>query len=215
MLARPEPAPLRVNVGCGATPTPGWANLDNSPSVRLGALPWLWPFLPANQRSFARAARDGGIRHGVATDLPFASSSVDVLYSSHMMEHLDRAEVTRFLAEALRVLRPGGTIRLVLPDIRRLVDQYQDHGDADLFISKSCMGQDRPTTLLGRLKLAIQGPRHHLWMYDGPSLSRRLSEAGFARPVVLPIGKTTIPDPGPLDLHEREAISVYVEAVRP
>ena len=59
------------------------------------------------------------------------------------------------------------------------------------------------------------GPRHHLWMYDGESLARLLREAGFADVAVEPPGVTRIVDPGGLDLKEREAESVYVEAARP
>jgi hypothetical protein len=52
-------------------------------------------------------------------------------------------------------------------------------------------------------------------MYDGASLARLLSEAGFADAAVMPPGKTRIEDPGELDLEERAAESVYVEAVQP
>jgi predicted SAM-dependent methyltransferase len=40
-----------------------------------------------------------------------------------MIEHLDRREARSFLAEARRVLRPGGVLRLAAPDLSRLVDQ--------------------------------------------------------------------------------------------
>ncbi len=52
-------------------------------------------------------------------------------------------------------------------------------------------------------------------MYDGESLARLLREAGFADVAVEPPGVTRIVDPGGLDLKEREAESVYVEAARP
>jgi hypothetical protein len=52
-------------------------------------------------------------------------------------------------------------------------------------------------------------------MYDGGSLSRLIRETGFADVAVLPAGATRIVEPGQLDLRERAAESVYVEAVRP
>jgi hypothetical protein len=52
-------------------------------------------------------------------------------------------------------------------------------------------------------------------MYDGESLTRLLRETGFADAAVVPAGSTSIADPGLLDLAERAAESVYVEAVRP
>lgn len=205
----------RVNVGCGATPTPGWINIDNSISVRLAALPWLWPLLPENQRIFAKAARDAKIRAGVATRLQLPDASADVVYSSHMMEHLDGPEAEAFLAEARRVLAPGGVIRLVLPNIRAMAEAYVEHGDADRFVAQTRMGTTRARGVRDWLKHVVYGPRHHLWMYDGPSACRLLAKAGFAAVRELRIGETSIPDPGPLDLHERDAISIYVEGVKP
>jgi hypothetical protein len=52
-------------------------------------------------------------------------------------------------------------------------------------------------------------------MYDGESLTRLMRETGFADVAVLPPGSSQITEPGQLDLRERAAESVYVEAVRP
>lgn len=206
---------IRVNVGCGQTPTPGWVNIDNSPSVRLATLPFLWPLLPPNQRSFARTAGEQGVRYGVATKLPLPNESAEVIYSSHMMEHLDRAEARAFLKEAYRVLGSGGRIRLALPDIRRMALAYLEHGDADAFIHATHMGTDRARSAFDWIRHIAFGPRHHLWMYDAESLKQQVLLAGFQDPVELPPGKSNIPGPGPLDLRERDSESVYVEAVKP
>lgn len=48
--------------------------------------------------------------------LPFASNVFDVVYSSHFIEHVPRSKIRGFLLECRRVLKPGGYIRLVLPD---------------------------------------------------------------------------------------------------
>jgi hypothetical protein len=56
-----------------------------------------------------------------------------------MLEHLDRHEARLFLAEAMRVLRPGGVLRLAVPDIRQLVQNYMTTGDADEFVASTLM----------------------------------------------------------------------------
>lgn len=206
---------IKMNVGCGATPTPGWVNVDNSLTVRLAGLPWPMMLLPPNQRSFVRAVRKNGVRYGLATKLPAADGSADLVYSSHMFEHLDRREARIFLSEVMRILQPGGRLRLAVPDLRRHAERYMREGDADTFVSDTLMGTDRPTTFGGWLHHVVIGARHHLWMYDGASLARLLEAAGFLNAVVLEAGQTTIADTGPLDLHERHEDSVYVEAVRP
>jgi hypothetical protein len=132
-----------------------------------------------------------------------------------MIEHLDRAEACAFLAEVMRVLQPGGVIRLAAPDLSLLVRAYLGDRDADCFVSGIHMGLDRPRGLRAWARWTLVGPRHHLWMYDGESLAKMLSEAGFEHAAVVPPGSTLIPEPGQLDLQERAAESVYVEALKP
>ena len=76
--------------------------------------------------------------------MPFGPSTVDVIYSSHMLEHLTRSEARRFLLESKRVLRPGGRIRIVVPDLRGFAEAYIARGDADAF-SPTCAWHRRLT----------------------------------------------------------------------
>ena len=92
--------PSLVNIGCGTTWHPAWTNLDVrplSPQVRL------WD-----------------VSHG----LPFGSEQVDACYASHILEHLTREQARAMLVESFRVLRPGGIIRLAVPDLEAIVREY-------------------------------------------------------------------------------------------
>ncbi len=51
-------------------------------------------------------------------------------------------------------------------------------------------------------------------MYDGRSLSKLRTELGFKRVTILPPERTMIPDPGALNLREREDESIYVGEVK-
>lgn len=213
--------PVRLNVGCGPTPTPGWVNYDNSWSVRLAKRPALVRLLSrgglisAAQRHLCDVARKEGIRFGTAEAIAHGDGTVDAVYSSHMLEHLDRAAGGQFLAEAYRVLKPGGVIRIAVPDLRMLVDRYNADGDADRLVEASLLAAEPPTTLLAKLRYLVLGSRHHAWMYDGRSLVAALERAGFESPQTLASGTTTLEDPGALDLSERADESVYVEARKP
>jgi SAM-dependent methyltransferase len=213
---------IRVNVGCGLSPTPEWLNFDNSFSVRAAR----WPavstllarmgFFPAKSAELVEMARRGNVRFAnAAARIPCATASVAAVYSSHMIEHLDRGEARAFLAEVWRVLSPGGVVRIAAPDLSLLIREYGVTGDADEFVAGVHMGLSRPTGFRGWARWAVVGPRHHLWMYDGASLSGLLRRAGFAEATVLAPGETAIVDPGGLDLKERAEQSVYVEAVNP
>jgi SAM-dependent methyltransferase len=210
-----------INVGCGPSPTIGYFNYDNSYSVRLAGAPFVLRLLARaglasdQQLDLAAAARMKGVRWATATRLPHLDKSVDVVYSSHMLEHLDRREALAFLREALRVLKPGGMIRLALPDLKIRVDTYMRDGDADRFVSQLYLAREHPKGFRQRLRWMIVGDRQHAWMYDSRSAIQLLNDAGFQHPVSLPPGETTIPDPGSVDLRERQADSLYVEARAP
>jgi hypothetical protein len=213
---------MRLNIGCGATPTAGWLNLDNSLAVRVARQPVLLRALTAtgvlsgSSRDLASTARSENIRYANAVRrIPCPDSSVTAAYSAHMIEHLDRGEARLFLREVRRVLRPGGIVRIAAPDLSMLVARYVESRDADEFVSGTYLAAGRPAGLLSRARHAVVGPRHHLWMYDGESLTGLLRDAGFTQVAVLPPGETTITDPGRLDLKERADESVYAEAVCP
>lgn len=89
--AVPRRKPLRLNLGCGPEHLKGWVNIDSNPEER--------PDLVAD-----------------VTDLSmFADDSVDEIYASHILEHIDVRVPA--LAEWARVLRPGGVITVVVPDV--------------------------------------------------------------------------------------------------
>ena len=204
-------AGIRVNVGCGQSPTPGWSNIDNSLTVRLARSPLA--FLLRSKRDYVERARRDNIAYGTARKLPFADGAVEVVYSSHMLEHLDRREAREFLLEAKRVLAPGGRIRIVVPDLAKAVENYTDSGDGDAFMLAIHMHNDRPVGTRQTLGHAIAGFREHRWMYDARSLSALLTELGYREVASFPAGETGIADPGALDLRERADESLYVEGV--
>ena len=211
----------RVNFGCGQTPTPGWQNFDNSISVRIAALPrpalavLLRCGVSQNQAAMIESSRRSDVRYADAgRRIPLPDASVSVLYSSHMLEHLERSTARHFLGEVRRVLRPGGILRLAVPNLRLFVEDYQATGDGDRFIARTELTKQRRDDLRGKLRYLIAGERHHQWLYDDRSLTKLLLDEGFRDPTVVEPGQTRIPDPGELNLREREDESLYVEAFR-
>lgn len=89
-----------LNIGCGSTFHQFWINIDISPSS------------------------DDVLAHDLMKGLPFASNYIDVCYSSHVLEHLKKNEAAFFLEEQKRVLRAGGIIRIVVPDLEAICVNY-------------------------------------------------------------------------------------------
>lgn len=213
---------LRVNIGCGQTPTEGWINYDNSLAIRIAGIPIIADiasklgFLSKSQTEFINFARCSNIKWADgAKHIPEENQSVEILYSSHMLEHLDRTEARAFLKEARRVLSHGGILRLALPNLRFHVDNYIEDNDADSFIENLLLSKEKPKSIIEKVRYLIVGDRDHMWMYDGDSICRLLLSEGFKDAQVKEPGKTNISNPGVLNLEERIPESVFVEAVNP
>lgn len=213
----------RLNIGCGQSATPGWVNYDNSPSIALARLPkplisllGSIGILSELTQKFVAYCRTHSVRYASALSIPEASGSVDVVYSSHMLEHLDRTEARLCLQECYRILKPGGILRLVVPDLKQRIDYYMLVRDGDQLLESFIFDLEKPRGLRPWMTRAITGGREHHWMYDYASLARLAESCGFRDTVELQPGQTSIGEPGELDLREQELTwSLYLETRRP
>jgi predicted SAM-dependent methyltransferase len=92
--------PRRLQLGCGGRFHPAWVNLDLRP-------------LHSSVES-----------HDVTGPLPFPDRHFDAVYHAHLLEHLPRASALPFVRECLRVLKPGGVLRVVVPDLEQIARLY-------------------------------------------------------------------------------------------
>lgn len=80
--------------------------------------------------NFDYVSRNSAVQRANLLDrLPLANTTADLVYSSHFLEHIPREQVVPFLQECWRVLKPGGIIRLVLPDLENLCRAYLSYRD--------------------------------------------------------------------------------------
>jgi glycosyltransferase involved in cell wall biosynthesis/predicted SAM-dependent methyltransferase len=74
-------------------------------------------------------ARENGFlfkQHDVTKPIPCDSNSVDAIVASHLLEHISRKDGARFLAECFRIMKPGATIRIAIPDALIISREYSD-----------------------------------------------------------------------------------------
>ena len=109
------------------------------------------------------------------------SDTYDVVYAAHVLEHLFFHEAVRALQEFLRVLKPGGTLDLRVPDLSSIGGKIAlDEGDKQLYLSG--IGPVAPLDMIygHRGTVAIGNPlMAHKSGYTPKVLERMLQRAGF------------------------------------
>ena len=89
-----------VNLGCGHRFHPDWINID------------------------LNASSEHVLHQNLREGLTFETASVDVIYASHVLEHLSMTDGERLLKEIHRVLKEGGVLRIVVPDLEGIAKSY-------------------------------------------------------------------------------------------
>jgi SAM-dependent methyltransferase len=119
-------APKLLNLACGDQAHPEWTNVEFWPHCLRYQAPLvgrLFRRLDAGKTHLdGRGApvRFTDLRNGI----PYADESFDVVYHSNFLEHLDRRDAEQLLRECRRVLRPGGILRVVVPDLEVQARSY-------------------------------------------------------------------------------------------
>lgn len=167
-----------MQFGCGFSAPAGWLNFDASPTLRFERLPLVGRLYTRNERRFPANVRYGDIVRG----LPLADSSCAGIYCSHVLEHLALEDLDAALRNVFRMLRPGGTFRLVVPDLERLARDYVASDDphaAIRFMEETYLGvKSLPRGVAGLMRSWL-GHSWHRWMWDERSLGAKLREHGF------------------------------------
>lgn len=116
---------------------------------------------------------DGGdyehLDYNDITKLEFGDGVVDLIYASHVLEYFDRDDVVLVLKEWYRVLKPGGTIRVAVPDFHSMVKLYMD----DKVKLDGILGP-----LYGKMNMGVDKICHKT-TYDEGSLIHVLGNVGF------------------------------------
>src|SRR5689334_18446754 len=96
---------LRLNLGCGSVRPAGWVNTDSSLNAHLQRLPIIGTMVP---KLIGRVKYDSAnVKYmNLNKRWNFASDSVDIVYASHLFEHLTIKSADLFLRESFRCLKP-------------------------------------------------------------------------------------------------------------
>lgn len=145
----------KLNIGCGKNILPGWLNAD------------LHPIFEAVWMNAAEMSRHN-----------------DNIYTAclceHMIEHVPKPSGRRFVEEIFRVLRPGGLLRVVTPDLSamsRIVLEPEARESAEYLAAI----QNPETSDLSACDAVndIFYSHGHRYIYTIVEMSALLEEAGF------------------------------------
>ena len=174
----------RLNWGCGHQGVPGWINADrkSGPDIQITS-----------------DIRDGG--------LPLDSDSIDYVVSTHALPEVPYADLLPVLTELRRVLKPGGVLRLSVPDLDRGVDAYR-RGDRDYFLVPDSDAESLGAKLV--TQLVWYGYSRTVFTYD--FLAEWLRKASFDPVTRCAFRETRSSHAGITELDNREPESLFVEA---
>jgi predicted SAM-dependent methyltransferase len=175
-----------LNVGCGLSVGRSWLNVDGSYSLRLSRLPGVGT---AIRRICRFPDWPGPVVYGnIVKGLRIPPSSCQLIYASHVLEHLSLQDFTVALANVYSYLRPGGYLRCIVPDLEAYTRQYLDQlSSADTstvveansyFMTRTNLGVETRSSVISTIRESL-GHSRHQWMWDRPSLEKALRQVGF------------------------------------
>jgi predicted SAM-dependent methyltransferase len=179
-----------LQIGCGYNIYPEFINTDIE--WKPGVIPW----------DVSVIKKD---------NYPIESGVLEGIYTEHCMEHIPFESVKDNLNEFYRMLKPGGTLRIAVPDGELFIDLYNRHRNGEKVDIPKPDNRPEPTPMISINRIARS--HGHLFMYDFETFKYMMEEVGFKD-----IKKETFRNgrnPKLLvDSELRRAESLYVEATK-
>lgn len=132
---------MKLHIGCANRYFKGWTNLDIRPGV-------------------------GDVTDDASKLTSIVNNSYDIIYASHLLEHFGRKEVAKILKVWFSKLKPGGILRLSVPDFEKVIFMYKKGTGLDVLMGHIMGGQ--------RDKYD-----YHKFMFDKKLLTDLLLKTGF------------------------------------
>ncbi len=176
---------VRLNLGCGPVQPDNWVNVDPDPQ---------WNAMYPKTLEVCE----------------FPAESFDVAVVNHVLMMVPWFELLPLLVEIRRVLRAGGVLRIIEPDLIGAFAAWRD-GDTEYFP----IDNDIEETVDGKLCVYLTQAGATRSVFTVGALQDLCERAGFRATVVLERGETTLPpEYGSCELDSRIGESVFVEARR-
>lgn len=175
----------RLNLGCGKYLSPGWINAD--------------------------LYRQADVMFDIRARWPIPDGHVIGVRLEHVLEHVAYPDdALHVIAECYRVLTPGGTVRVGVPDSEKAISAYVEGEDAMYFrIARERWHPPEVRLPIEHLNYHFRDRfGEHLFAFDRQALSNLLSRAGF-------VGIQPAPFDHTLDREDREEGTLRLSGTKP
>jgi SAM-dependent methyltransferase len=162
---------------------------------------------------------DPEIKYGdIVKGLPEKNKGVDLIYSSHVLEHLSFVDMHKAIENVYQYLKPGGVFRCVLPDMERYCKRYIESESPEAIhelLRKSMLGMNKRSVGVCATLQYILGGSRHLWMWDYKALKVSLEGAGFTEIRRAYFGDSKHPEFCTVEDEDRWQDELGIEAIKP
>lgn len=174
---------MNLNIGSGPCYMEGWINIDISTQYKQDV-------------------------YGNILTQDF--SNVDVIYSSHCLEHLEVADCQKAFSLFYKWLKPNGILRFSVPSLEVAINAYHSGSDMKFLYGADFKGYYLYDTPCERLNFFMKEWEHKL-TYDFPQLRMMLFNAGFTKIERKEANQSAIPD---FNYDRYISESLYVECIK-
>jgi predicted SAM-dependent methyltransferase len=143
----------KIHIGCGHNYMDGWINVDvDAPKVDL--------------------------KHNLLKKLPLPDNHFSYIFHEHVLEHFTKIEGEFVLQECLRLLKPGGVLRIAVPDLEEIIAQYsKENWKNQWWIQHYGYSHIETKCEITNLSFTEWG---HKFLYDEEFLIKQLYKVGFS-----------------------------------
>lgn len=211
-----------INLGCGYIGHPDWINVDFGILAIINKFPVLKKIvfgLKLAPSEYNKKWPPNLKLVNLIKEFPFQEDSIDYIFSAHFFEHLKKHEALKLLRSCYKGLKKDGTIRIVVPDLDIITNDYINGKDKLKNVEvlnnhfQGVLRQEFEAPSL-HLKILSKFARGHNWLYNYEYMKKTLELAGFKASNIkkceYQIGK--VPNLNFLDNHPDH--SLYVEATK-
>jgi predicted SAM-dependent methyltransferase len=142
---------LKLHLGSGTIRLAGWVNIDLE-------------------------TPEADIHLDITRPIPLPDGAARFIYHEHMMEHITVEEGAFGLRDWLRLLEPGGVLRIATPDLQYVIERYQGDWKNQAWLRLPEYSFIKTRGEMVNVSMRWWG---HRYLYDGEELERRMREAGF------------------------------------